>query len=98
VRDSAVLGLQGADLATVNLDLVSVNHRVKGLAMAQSADIHARLAAEGVRIVAGQGRLSDEIRGLAAHRVEVLDAEGRVTEELESDVVLIATGAGPRGA
>ena len=96
VRDSAVLGLQGAELATVSLDLASVNHRVKGLAMAQSADIHARLTGEGVRIVAGQGRLSDEIRGLAAHRVEVLDADGRVTEELESDVVLIATGADPR--
>ena len=41
VRDSAVLGLQGAELATVSLDLASVNHRVKGLAMAQSADIHA---------------------------------------------------------
>jgi pyruvate/2-oxoglutarate dehydrogenase complex dihydrolipoamide dehydrogenase (E3) component len=96
VRDSAVLGLQGAELTTVNLDLASVNHRVKGLAMAQSADIHARLSNEGVRIVAGQGRLSDEIRGLAAHKVEVVDAEGEVAEELESDVVLIATGADPR--
>lgn len=96
VRDSAALGLQGAELATVNLDLSSVNHRVKGLAMAQSADIHARLSAEGVRIVAGRGRLSDEIRGLAAHKVEVVDGDGRVTEELESDAVLIATGADPR--
>ena len=49
-----------------------------------------------MRIVAGQGRLSDDIRGLAAHRVEVLDSDGAVTEELESDVVLIATGADPR--
>jgi pyruvate/2-oxoglutarate dehydrogenase complex dihydrolipoamide dehydrogenase (E3) component len=96
VRDSAVLGLQGAELATVSLDLASVNHRVKGLAVAQSADIHNRLTGEGVRILSGQGRLSDEIRGLAAHRVEVLDDDGRVTEELESDVVLIATGADPR--
>jgi NAD(P)H dehydrogenase (quinone) len=96
VRDSAVLGLQGAELTTVGLDLPSVNHRVKGLAVAQSADIHARLQAEGVRIVPGQGRLSDELRGMAAHRVEVVDAEGRVLEELESDAVLIATGADPR--
>ena len=96
VRDSAVLGLQGAELATVSLDLASVNHRVKGLAMAQSADIHARLSNEGVRIIAGQGRLSDDVRGLAEHRVEVLDGDGTVTEELESDVVLIATGADPR--
>jgi pyruvate/2-oxoglutarate dehydrogenase complex dihydrolipoamide dehydrogenase (E3) component len=96
VRDSTVLGLQGADLKTVGLDLATVNSRVKHLAMAQSADIHHRLAGEGVRIVSGQGRLSDDIRGLAAHRVEVLDAEGQVTEELEGDVVLIATGADPR--
>jgi NAD(P)H dehydrogenase (quinone) len=96
VRDSTVLGLHGADLKTVGLDLATVNSRVKHLAMAQSADIHHRLAGEGVRIVLGQGRLSDDIRGLAAHRVEVLDAEGQVTEELEGDVVLIATGADPR--
>jgi dihydrolipoamide dehydrogenase len=96
VRDSAVLGLQGADLSTVSLDLATVNHRVKGLAMAQSADIHTRLAGEGVRIVSGQGRLADEIRGLAAHRVQVCGDDGEVTEELESDVVLIATGADPR--
>ena len=97
VRDSAVLGLQGAELATVSLDLATVNHRVKGLAMAQSADIHARLAGEGVRIVSGQGRLADEIRGLAAHRVEVAGRRGaRSPRTLESDVVLIATGADPR--
>ena len=96
VRDSSVLGLHGSDLATVGLDLATVNNRVKGLAVAQSADINARLAAEGVRIVPGQARLSDEVRGLAAHRVEVVDAEGRVLEELESDAVLIATGADPR--
>jgi dihydrolipoamide dehydrogenase len=96
VRDSAVLGLQGSDLAEVGLDLASVNHRVKGLAMAQSADIHERLVGQGVRILVGQGRLSDEIRGLAAHRVQVVDHEGAVTDELESDVVLIATGADPR--
>jgi pyruvate/2-oxoglutarate dehydrogenase complex dihydrolipoamide dehydrogenase (E3) component len=96
VRDSAVLGLRGTDLATVGLDLAAVNQRIKGLAVAQSADIHARLEGEGVRLIAGQGRLSDEVRGLAAHRVEVVDAEGQVVEELEGDVVLIATGADPR--
>jgi dihydrolipoamide dehydrogenase len=96
VRDSAVLGLRGTDLATVGLDLSAVNHRIKGLAVAQSADIHARLQSEGVRLIVGQGRLSDEIRGLAAHRVQVLDGAGQVTQELEGDVVLIATGADPR--
>ena len=96
VHDSVVLGVHGAEPAAVGLDLAAVNQRVKGLAMAQSADIHTRLAAEGVRIVAGHGRLTDEMRGLAAHRVQVLDTAGEVTEELEGDVVLIATGADPR--
>src|SRR3712207_5807552 len=96
VHDSAVLGVHGAEPAAVGLDLAAVNQRVKGLAVAQSADIHTRLDAEGVRIVAGHGRLTDEMRGLAAHRVQVLDAAGQVTEELEGDVVLIATGADPR--
>jgi NAD(P)H dehydrogenase (quinone) len=96
IRDSAGLVLQHAELADLDLDLAKVNSRVKGLAMAQSADIHVRLEGEGVRIVRGQGRLSDEAPGLAAHRVEVLDSEGRVAEELEGDVVLIATGADPR--
>ena len=96
VHDSVVLGVHGAEPAAVGLDLAAVNQRVKGLAMAQSADIHSRLDAEGVRILAGQGRLTDEMRGLAAHRVQVLDAAGEVSEELEGDVVLIATGADPR--
>lgn len=96
VHDSAVLGVHGAEPASVGLDLAAVNQRVRGLAVAQSADIHSRLDAEGVRIVAGQGRLSDELRGLAAHRVQVVDGAGEVTEELEADVVLIATGADPR--
>ena len=96
VHDSVVLGVHGAEPAAVGLDLAAVNQRVKGLAMAQSADIHTRLAAEGVRIVAGHGRLTDEMRGLAAHHVQVLDPAGEVTEELEGDVVLIATGADPR--
>jgi dihydrolipoamide dehydrogenase len=96
VRDSAVLGLMGTQPDAVGLDLATVNHRVKNLAMAQSADIHARLQAEGVRLVAGRGRLGDELRGLAEHRTQVIDDEGTVLEELDSDVVLIATGADPR--
>ena len=88
VRDSALLGLQGSDLATVGLDLARVNHRVKGLAMAQSADIRERLLGEGVRIVSGHARLSDDAPGLATHQVEVLDRDGAVAEEIEGDVVL----------
>ena len=96
VRDSAVLGVHGAELATVSLDLPTANQRVRNLAMAQSADIRARLEAEGVRIVVGQGRLADDEPGLAAHEVEILDENGAVVDEIEGDVVLIATGADPR--
>jgi NAD(P)H dehydrogenase (quinone) len=96
VRDSAVLGMRGADVREVGLDLGSVNRRVKNLAMAQSADIHQRLSAEGVRIVAGSARLADDVRGLTVHRVEVAGQDGAVAELLECDVVLVATGADPR--
>jgi pyruvate/2-oxoglutarate dehydrogenase complex dihydrolipoamide dehydrogenase (E3) component len=96
VRDSAVLGVHGAELGSVALDLAAVNHRVKNLAVAQSADIRARLLAEGVRLLSGQGRLADDVPGLAAHEVEILDRDGAVVDEIEGDVVLIATGADPR--
>src|SRR3712207_5596281 len=96
VRDSAALGVQGSELATVGIDLGAVNQRVKGLAVAQSADIKARLVGEGVRVLPGGGRMADDVRGLVEHRVEVVDDEGAVTETLEADVVLIATGADPR--
>jgi NAD(P)H dehydrogenase (quinone) len=96
VHDSAVLGVQGADLNAAGLDLPAVNQRVKGLAVAQSADIHARLESDGVRIIVGQGRLADDVPGLAAHEVEILGADGSVVDEIEGDVVLLATGADPR--
>ncbi|MGY1842616.1 NAD(P)H-quinone dehydrogenase [Modestobacter sp. SYSU DS0875] len=96
VRDSATLGVTGTELGRAAIDLAAVNTRIKGLAVAQSADIHHRLASEGVRIIGAAARLADEVRGLTVHRVEVLDADGQVTEVLEGDVVLIATGADPR--
>src|SRR3712207_3472472 len=96
VREATVLGLHGADLSHVGLDLGTVNSRVKNLAVAQSADIHRRLEAESVRIIRGSARLADASPGLSTHTVEVLDAGGAVTGTLESDVVLLATGADPR--
>jgi pyruvate/2-oxoglutarate dehydrogenase complex dihydrolipoamide dehydrogenase (E3) component len=70
--------------AGTGLDLAAVEHRVRALARAQSADVETRLRREGVSVVEGAGCL----RG-----------PGRVTvgdDELEADVVLIATGATPR--
>jgi NAD(P)H dehydrogenase (quinone) len=58
--------------------------RVKSLAQAQSADVASRLAAEGVEVITGRGRLA------GPHAVTV---GGR---EIGADVVLIATGGMPR--
>ena len=72
----------GAVLATV--DAPRLYSRVKALARAQSADVAQRLAAEGVEVVTGAGRLT------GPRTVAVRDTE------LGADVVLVATGARPR--
>jgi dihydrolipoamide dehydrogenase len=68
----------------VTADAARLNNRVTALAKAQSADIAARLAAEGVEVIAARGRLAD------AHTVV---AGGR---EISAGVVLLATGGVPR--
>ena len=77
-----------APRGTLSVDLSAVNHRVKELATAQSRDIEARLARDGVNYISGRGRLASSTRVLAA------TSDGDVA--LEADVILIATGARPR--
>jgi dihydrolipoamide dehydrogenase len=81
--------VEGDAVSDAKADLAEVNARVLDLAGAQSADIAARLREVGVRVVSGRARL------LSPSRVRVEDAEG-ASEELEADVVLVATGATPR--
>ncbi len=67
-----------------SVDAPRLYSRVKALAKAQSADVALRLAAEGVEIVEGRGRL---------------DGPGAVLadgQRIEAGSVLIATGALPR--
>jgi len=96
VADSDGLGNRDADTGappnsgTLNVDLAAVNHRVRRLAAAQSADIRASLSSAGVRIIDGHGRLD------GPERVEVLDTHGQVVDTCEADVVLLAVGARPR--
>jgi NAD(P)H dehydrogenase (quinone) len=66
------------------VDAARVYGRIRALARAQSADVAARLAAEGVEVVAGRGRLAGH--GLVA-------AGDR---QWQADTILIATGAEPR--
>ncbi len=65
-------------------DAVRLNSRIRALAKAQSADVGARLAAEGVEVVAGRGRL------VGPGLVTVGD------REIRADTILVATGAEPR--
>ncbi len=68
----------------VSTRLSEVHQRVKALALAQSHDIAHRLERDGVRLLAGQARLT------SASTVEV---DGEV---VEADAVLLAVGARPR--
>jgi pyruvate/2-oxoglutarate dehydrogenase complex dihydrolipoamide dehydrogenase (E3) component len=88
------LGLT-ADRQAIGVDLPTVNARVKALALAQSADVRARVEREGVRIIRGTAAFTDQPSTRAPHVVEVRTAGGG-REELPADVVLIATGATPR--
>jgi dihydrolipoamide dehydrogenase len=79
---SAGLGIATGGLATVNA--ARLYERITELARAQSRDITARIAAEGVRVIAAKGRLTGA--GTVA-------ADG---QEISADAILIATGALPR--
>jgi pyruvate/2-oxoglutarate dehydrogenase complex dihydrolipoamide dehydrogenase (E3) component len=81
------------DAGNITVDATQVNARVRTLAKAQSDDIATRLAAENVRVIVGSARLSTPT--VTGHRVTVAADEG-TTDELEADVVLLATGAHPR--
>ena len=79
------LGVRDVTGRRLEVDLSAVNTRVRALAAAQSADIRARLEAEGVEIVTGTGRLDGPSR--------VVVDDGQV---LDADTVLLALGATPR--
>lgn len=70
-------------------DLGAINKRILGLAAAQSHDIEAGLETVGVRVRRGVGRL------VSPSKVTLETAAGG-TEDLDADIVLIATGAVPR--
>src|SRR5262249_13046020 len=69
---------------SVTVDAPRLYGRIKALARAQSADVAARLAAEGVEVIASRGRLTGPHTVLAGDR------------EISAGVVLLATGGLPR--
>ena len=82
VNGAADLGLRSN--GTSGVDATRLYGRIKALARAQSADVAARVAAEGVEVVAGTACLA----GPGAVRVGDRD--------IAADAVLIAPGAHPR--
>jgi dihydrolipoamide dehydrogenase len=93
-RDADELGILTGN-AEADVDLPVVHGRVRGLALAQSADVRARVLREGIRVINGYARFSDPSHGLARHEVTVTTTSGE-TETLDADTVLVATGATPR--
>jgi NAD(P)H dehydrogenase (quinone) len=82
---SAELGIASGGLATVNA--ARLYERITDLARAQSADITARLAAEGIKVIRAKGRLA------GPQRPGVVTAGDT---EIKAETILIATGALPR--
>jgi len=70
-------------------DMGAINARILGLAAAQSRDIQARLETVGVRVCRGVGRLTSPAR-------VSMELDEGATEELDADIVLVATGSTPR--
>jgi dihydrolipoamide dehydrogenase len=93
-RDAPRVGV-GAVSDAVDVDIRSVNRRIKELAAQQSDDITTRLVNEGVTVLPGAGRFAAR-QPARAHAIEVLDPDGAVIETVDADVVLIATGGTPR--
>ncbi|MGH3739589.1 MAG: NAD(P)H-quinone dehydrogenase, partial [Micromonosporaceae bacterium] len=93
VRGADKLGIR-TDGVGAQVDPPAVHERVRRLAAAQSADIHAKLVKEGVRYVAGTARLGEDRLG-HTHRV-VVEPDAGEQFHVDADTVLIATGATPR--
>jgi dihydrolipoamide dehydrogenase len=93
-RHSSNLGVRVSAPDAVSLDAAAVHARVKRLALAQSADIAAKLAKAGVNLVPGRARLGAEAVG-HLHPIVVSPSDG-ASYVVAADHVLIATGATPR--
>ena len=94
-RDTEEFGIDSDGLEAVTVDAAAVHGRVKRLALAQSADIHAKLIKAGVVFVHGRARLGEDTLG-HTHRVIVTPAHSDAEYSIEASSVLIATGATPR--
>ncbi|WP_229075704.1 NAD(P)H-quinone dehydrogenase [Actinoplanes sp. DH11] len=93
-RHNERFGIRSAGLDGVSVDAVTVNERVKKLALAQSGDIQTKLIKAGVEVIRGRARLGEDRLG-HTHQV-LITPEGGTEYAVEATTVLIATGATPR--
>ncbi|MEQ4301147.1 NAD(P)H-quinone dehydrogenase [Plantactinospora sp. B6F1] len=94
-RDTEEFGVHSDGLDAITVDAPTVHGRVKRLALAQSADIQAKLIKAGVTFVSGRARLGEDTLG-HTHRVLVTPSGGDSAYSMDASTVLIATGATPR--
>lgn len=94
-RNGDALGVMACEPEDVRINAPAVHGRVKGLALAQSADVRAKMSAAGVEVVSGTARLRNGGVAGRQHRVEV-EPIGGERYPVDADVVLLATGATPR--
>ena len=94
-RGGDALGVMACEPEDVKINAPAVHGRVKGLALAQSADVRSKMAAAGVEVVHGIARLENHGVPGRRHRVRVEPVHGDAYAS-DADVVLIATGATPR--
>jgi dihydrolipoamide dehydrogenase len=93
-RHGERLGVRIVGAESPALDAAVVHARVKALALAQSADVAAKLAKAGVELVRGRARLGQDSLG-HTHPVVVEPVDAK-PYEVQATHVLIATGATPR--
>jgi NAD(P)H dehydrogenase (quinone) len=94
-RDTEEFGVLPAGPGGVIVSGRAVHERVKRLALAQSADILAKLGKAGVTVVRGTARLGENTLS-HQHPVDVRPDEGDSPYQIEAATVLIATGGNPR--
>ncbi|RNE48792.1 NAD(P)H-quinone dehydrogenase [Corynebacterium alimapuense] len=82
-------------LGRARIHITALNNRVRTLATEQSEDIQVQLDRAGVRTIKGRAHFAKSQREHMCHDIIAVKADG-TEEKLESELVLIATGANPR--
>lgn len=82
-------------IGATHLSLTALNSRVQELATRQSGDILAQMEKAGIKVINGRGSFTREQSNSLVHTVTVTKEDGS-TEDIDCDIVLLATGAHPR--